>query len=175
MFIPREEPQISDIIDLQTQQKQERMAKEGILLFPTCVHRTQIWVNSFPIGKFQNAMYIGGRRLNNLQDLRQALWFSAKFARWRFRPISAVSLLAHEIQKQIDGFILTFEMFHLALPSPANPAPGPGQASFTKQRAGDFHGVIAGHVFRRLSAFDIDVVRLRNHGASFGIPGPGVQ
>jgi hypothetical protein len=37
------------------------------------------------------------------------------------------------------------------------------------------HGVKAGHVFGWLSAFNIDVVRLRDHGDSVGNSGAGVQ
>ncbi len=66
-------------------------------------------------------------------------------------------------------------MVHLALPAPANPAPGPRQAGFTEQRARYFQCVVAGHVFGGFSAFDIDVIGLRDHGGSFGISGPRVQ
>lgn len=145
-----------------------------MFLFQTCVYRAQIWLNSFPVGKFQDAMCRNGRRLDNLR-VRRGPFSSCEFARWRPRPISAVSFLAHELQKHIDGFVLAFKMMHLALPSPANPAPSPCQAGFTKQRAGDLHGVEAGHVFGWLGPFDIDVIRLRDHGDSVGKSGAGVQ
>lgn len=131
-------------------------------------------MNSFPIKKFQDAMWRNGRRLDNLR-VRRGLFVSCEFARWRPRPISAISFLAHELHKKIDGFVLAFKMMHLALPSPANPAPGPCQAGFTKQRAGDLHGVKAGHAFGWLCAFNIDVVRLRDHDDSVGNSGAGVQ
>lgn len=131
-------------------------------------------VNFFPIGKFQDAMCRNGRRLDNLR-VRRGPFVPCEFARWRPRPISSVSLLAHELQKQIDGFVLAFKMMHLALPSPANPAPRPDQARFPKERSRDFHGVITGHIFGRPNAFDIDVIRLRDHGDSVGNSGAGVQ
>lgn len=143
-------------------------------MFHTCVHRARIWVDSFPIGKFQDAICRDGRRLDNLR-VRRGPSISCEVARWRPRSVSAVSLLAREIQKLIDGFVLAFKIMHLALPSPANPAPSPCQAGFTKQRAGDLHGVKAGHVFGWLGPFDIDVIRLRDHGDSVGKSGAGVQ
>ena len=91
------------------------------------------------------------------------------------RSIPSLSLLAHQIQEQINGFILAFKMVSFALPSPTNPAPGPGQTGFTKQCVRNFHGVVAGHVFRGFGAFDIDVIGLRDHTDRFGYPDPGVQ
>jgi len=66
-------------------------------------------------------------------------------------------------------------MMHLALPSPPNPAPGPGQTDLTEQRARNFHGVETSHVFGRFRAFDIDAIGLCDHADSVGSLDPGVQ
>jgi hypothetical protein len=72
----------------------------------------------------------------------------------------------------MDRFLFIFKKVHLALAPPADPAPGPSHTDLTKQRIRNFYAVITSHSFFRLSAFNIDVIGLRNHNDSFGEFGP---
>ncbi len=100
---------------------------------------------------------------------------SSGFAHWTSRSITSLSLLAHQFQKQIYRFSFALKLLHPALPTTADAAPRSRQTVFTEQCPGDLHGIIARHVFRGFSAFDVDEIGLCDHTDRFGNFDAGVQ
>ncbi len=81
----------------------------------------------------------------------------------RFRPVSARPSLSQKLKKEPDRFFLPREMMLPPLTLRADTTPSTDETCLAEQVGLDRHGIIAGHVFPVVDAFDIDLVGLCNH------------
>jgi len=80
------------------------------------------------------------------------------------RPVNACVFLFREMEEQLHSLFFPVEQMCLCLVACSYPAPCSRQACLAEQCLGDLHGIVAGHVSGRVSAFDIELVRLSEHG-----------
>lgn len=93
--------------------------------------------------------------------------------RWRFSrrrasadslwSVPARSLLSHQLEEQPDCVDLLFEMMDERLAGRPNPPPPTRETRFAEECFGDFHRVVARHVFRWISALGIKMIGLLDH------------
>jgi len=81
----------------------------------------------------------------------------------RFRPVAAPPLLPQEFEEEPGGLLLPLKMMDQHLAAGTDPAPSTDQAGLAEQVRLDRHSVIPRHVLLGVDAFDIKLVRLRNH------------
>ncbi len=81
-----------------------------------------------------------------------------------FGLVSARSSLPHKLKEQADCLFLPREMMLPPLAIRADAAPSADETGLAEQVGLNRHGIIAGHVFLGVGAFDVKLVRLRNHG-----------
>ena len=82
----------------------------------------------------------------------------------RGNPIPAASLPTEKIEEGSDCILLSGKMLGLRPALGSNSAPAARQADFTEQVGLDRHGIEAGHVAGFVRAFDIEPIRLKDHG-----------
>lgn len=80
------------------------------------------------------------------------------------QSIPALALLAKDLEKQRDGFLLAIEGMRFRLTRRTDTAPLPQQADLTKEIGLDRHGIVARHVPGSVSPLDIKLIRLNDHG-----------
>lgn len=81
----------------------------------------------------------------------------------RFRPVSARPFLSQKLKEQPDRLFLPGEMMLPTLAGGADTTPSADETGLAEQVGLDRHGIISGHIFPGVDAFDIELVRLRNH------------
>lgn len=81
----------------------------------------------------------------------------------RFRAVAALPLLPQEFEEEPDRFLLPLKMMDQSLAPGTDAAPSADEASFAEQVGLDRHGIVAGHVFAGVRAFDVELVGLRDH------------
>lgn len=91
------------------------------------------------------------------------------------RSITTSPFPADEIEEQMHGVFLSLEMMHRHLPVEADATPSAGQAERAEQRRFDRKRVVARHVPGGVRAFDIELVRLNEHGPRIADRGNPVQ
>lgn len=82
----------------------------------------------------------------------------------RFRPVSTRPSLSQKLKEQPDRLFLPREMMLPPLAGGADTTPSTDEAGLAEQVRLDRHGIIPGHIFLGVDAFDIELVALRNHG-----------
>lgn len=80
-----------------------------------------------------------------------------------FRPVSARPSLSQNLEKEPDCLFLPSEMMLSPLTLRADTTPSTDETGLAEQIGLDRQGIVAGHVFRGVGAFDIELVALRNH------------
>lgn len=81
----------------------------------------------------------------------------------RFRPVSARPPLSQKLKEEPDCLFLPREMMLSPLTSCTDAAPSADETGIAEQIRFNRHGIVAGHVFLGVDAFDIELVALRNH------------
>ena len=81
----------------------------------------------------------------------------------QFRPISARPPLSQKLKEEPDRLFLSRETMLPPLTSCADTPPSADETGLAEEVGLDRHGIIAGHVFLGVDAFDIELVALRDH------------
>lgn len=82
----------------------------------------------------------------------------------RFRLVSTRPPLSQKLKEEPDRLVLLREMMLPPLAGGADTTPSADETGLAEQVGLDRHGIIPGHVFFGVDAFDIELVALRNHG-----------